>query len=1081
MRFLPRLLHAGAAAAILIFLYVVWLQHDHLGHNIHEAWGGTAHRVVVFGDDWSDTGKYRVSPPSKASMPARDADRGDMWTETLCKELACGFIDNFARSMPPQTSAATIGSLVDSDIRAQAVPVTDNNTTQTMFDFKTQVQQFLGYEQEKHRMGVPERLRKVDEWTVFTVSFGLWDLLEYATLEKEYALKAIDNSIEGLFENLDLLAKHAAAPIKVVAPKLVDVTFLPRFQARKDINKEHFAEDQHQMVFLWTYWNTALSRAAAQWEHGQIFMPNPNNLILDQVRAKQLYSRNLSDASGTGKQAPLFDYVEEPCLKAITDDNARILQAAGVEKCSKHLFWDDIHLSGPAHELIGKAAASLLRGNHNVNIKDSAQVSDNDKKASGEDTPTSYNPANKVWDGDNCVHEKGTSSQPHKYHAVSETSGVPRRYVKSNMQVGDDNLQPAVEDGRPGRNLRKSSRIQIPRSAPNTSPVQRTKEEEQPTPLSPRGARKRNPFLETDDNAGDAVERGSPTDVKTPASAGSTGSGDLSPHVCLCQPEPKIPRPRNAFILYRQHHQQNIIRRNPGLNNPDISKIIGEQWKAESDEEKKVWQDLAQEEKARHHEQYPDYRYQPRRINKPGVSSLNPSGQHTTVDKYRCPRCGGRSIKTPASPYPDEAQGTPTLPPPNTSEGHTPTTRYLPMMGSLSLDSPVVARRGPGPSRLSNIQVPPSIREHEMYSPLTPGQKRRRFDYGPPPSARRPEAPYYPQSAARRESLPPIHVRVSPPNTAGMHPPSARTPREVRMPQHELPRKASAASDMNIVVPQHHDQSRSVEAMVLSVPYQARIKLLGRICAPLKEPGPTSPAVQTRGAIVAVEGDDLKAVQDLSEWLNDFLAKDDEYSSRVADPPKAPADTKQEVTFEEYLELIKEWHGKSKEITRYITTPVTPAESHSSKDEDMDTGERKTSATPPDSPRKSASPSLTTSTLTSTSSAPAKKPVVILPTFQLHASVAYASRIPIQDAYSPTDHWQWMATLWRGIVGPDLTLYVKSYDAKEAPAGKMVELDDQVRCLTVMKAQGKPFADASLRRVGFEVGEWIRGVGARKD
>jgi hypothetical protein len=48
-----------------------------------------------------------------------------------------------------------------------------------------------------------------------------------------------------------------------------------------------------------------------------------------------------------------------------------------------------------------------------------------------------------------------------------------------------------------------------------------------------------------------------------------------------------------AFILYRQHHQQAIIARNPGLNNPDISKIIGEQWKAEGEESKKVWQDLA--------------------------------------------------------------------------------------------------------------------------------------------------------------------------------------------------------------------------------------------------------------------------------------------------------------------------------------------------------------------------------------------------------------------------------------------------------------------------------------------------------
>jgi hypothetical protein len=49
-----------------------------------------------------------------------------------------------------------------------------------------------------------------------------------------------------------------------------------------------------------------------------------------------------------------------------------------------------------------------------------------------------------------------------------------------------------------------------------------------------------------------------------------------------------------AFILYRQHHQQATTARNPDLNNPDISKIIGEQWKAEGEEQKKVWQDLAQ-------------------------------------------------------------------------------------------------------------------------------------------------------------------------------------------------------------------------------------------------------------------------------------------------------------------------------------------------------------------------------------------------------------------------------------------------------------------------------------------------------
>ena len=45
-----------------------------------------------------------------------------------------------------------------------------------------------------------------------------------------------------------------------------------------------------------------------------------------------------------------------------------------------------MNLSGPAHQLIGKAAASLLRGNHTVNEGDTAQGSDGDKKASEKDT-----------------------------------------------------------------------------------------------------------------------------------------------------------------------------------------------------------------------------------------------------------------------------------------------------------------------------------------------------------------------------------------------------------------------------------------------------------------------------------------------------------------------------------------------------------------------------------------------------------------------------------------------------------------------------------------------------------------------
>lgn len=142
------------------------------------------------------------------------------------------------------------------------------------------------------------------------------------------------------------------------------------------------------------------------------------------------------------------------------------------------------------------------------------------------------------------------SSSPPPPPPLATFFSVPRRYVKSNMQVGDDNSpSPTTEEGKSGRNLRKSSRIHIPRTAPSSCPVQHTKEEEQPTPTSPQAARKRNASIEIDDRTQQSVESESPTDVKTPASAVSAGSGDLSPHVCLCQPEPKIPRPRNGKCL----------------------------------------------------------------------------------------------------------------------------------------------------------------------------------------------------------------------------------------------------------------------------------------------------------------------------------------------------------------------------------------------------------------------------------------------------------------------------------------------------------------------------------------------------
>ncbi|KAK9354454.1 hypothetical protein V1523DRAFT_425100 [Lipomyces doorenjongii] len=85
------------------------------------------------------------------------------------------------------------------------------------------------------------------------------------------------------------------------------------------------------------------------------------------------------------------------------------------------------------------------------------------------------------------------------------------------------------------------------------------------------------------------------------------------PNICLCPQVARVPRPRNAFILYRQHHHASVVAEHPGKTNPEISKIIGEQWRQLSPDEKAVWQKLGDEEKKSHLERFPDYRYQPRR------------------------------------------------------------------------------------------------------------------------------------------------------------------------------------------------------------------------------------------------------------------------------------------------------------------------------------------------------------------------------------------------------------------------------------------------------------------------------------
>ncbi|RUO95491.1 high mobility group box domain-containing protein, partial [Jimgerdemannia flammicorona] len=75
----------------------------------------------------------------------------------------------------------------------------------------------------------------------------------------------------------------------------------------------------------------------------------------------------------------------------------------------------------------------------------------------------------------------------------------------------------------------------------------------------------------------------------------------------------KIPRPKNCFMAYRMDKQHEIMKQWPGVNNKDISRIVGSMWKQESEEEKGRYKAIAEELKKCHAREYPGYKFSPKK------------------------------------------------------------------------------------------------------------------------------------------------------------------------------------------------------------------------------------------------------------------------------------------------------------------------------------------------------------------------------------------------------------------------------------------------------------------------------------
>lgn len=90
--------------------------------------------------------------------------------------------------------------------------------------------------------------------------------------------------------------------------------------------------------------------------------------------------------------------------------------------------------------------------------------------------------------------------------------------------------------------------------------------------------------------------------------------------------------------------------------------------------------------------------------------------------------------------------------------------------------------------------------------------------------------------------------------------------------------------------------------------------------------------------------------------------------------------------------------------------------------------------------------------------------------YQLTTADAYACSVPIYDLYGPLHHWQWMASLWRTRVGPDITVYIRECkkDVLEHLKGNLVEVHtNEPRTVVVQKPVGCEGLEAEVLSEGW--------------